>query len=32
MPGHDPPVMARYPVARPGMEDWIVRLDAEPTQ
>ena len=23
-------VMARYPVARPGMEDWIVRLDADP--
>jgi len=30
VPGHDPLVMDRYPVARPGMEDWIVRLDAEP--
>ena len=30
VPGHDPLVMARYPVAKPGMEDWIVRLDAEP--
>lgn len=30
IPGHDPLVMERYPVARPGMEDWIVRLDAEP--
>jgi glyoxylase-like metal-dependent hydrolase (beta-lactamase superfamily II) len=30
IPGHDPLVMERYPVARSGMEDWIVRLDAEP--
>jgi glyoxylase-like metal-dependent hydrolase (beta-lactamase superfamily II) len=30
VPGHDPLVMERYPAARPGMEDWIVRLDAEP--
>ena len=30
IPGHDPLVMERYPVARPGLEDWIVRLDAEP--
>jgi glyoxylase-like metal-dependent hydrolase (beta-lactamase superfamily II) len=30
IPGHDPLVMERYPVARAGMEDWIVRLDAEP--
>jgi glyoxylase-like metal-dependent hydrolase (beta-lactamase superfamily II) len=30
IPGHDPLVMDRYPVARPGMEDWIVRLDADP--
>jgi hypothetical protein len=30
VPGHDPLVMDRYPVARPGMEDWIVRLDAVP--
>ncbi|MEO8005239.1 MAG: N-acyl homoserine lactonase family protein [Betaproteobacteria bacterium] len=30
IPGHDPLVMERYPVAKPGLEDWIVRLDAEP--
>lgn len=30
VPGHDPLVMARYPVAKPGMQDWIVRLDAVP--
>jgi glyoxylase-like metal-dependent hydrolase (beta-lactamase superfamily II) len=30
IPGHDPLVMERYPVARSGMEDWIVRLDADP--
>jgi hypothetical protein len=30
IPGHDPLVMDRYPVARTGMEDWIVRLDVEP--
>jgi glyoxylase-like metal-dependent hydrolase (beta-lactamase superfamily II) len=30
VPGHDPLVMERYPVARQGMEDWIVRLDTEP--
>jgi glyoxylase-like metal-dependent hydrolase (beta-lactamase superfamily II) len=30
IPGHDPLVMDRYPVAGPGMEDWIVRLDADP--
>ena len=30
IPGHDPLVMQRYPAARPGMEDWIVQLDAEP--
>jgi glyoxylase-like metal-dependent hydrolase (beta-lactamase superfamily II) len=30
VPGHDPLVMERYPAARPGTEDWIVRLDAEP--
>jgi hypothetical protein len=22
--------MERYPASKPGMEDWIVRLDAEP--
>ncbi len=30
IPGHDPLVMERYPVAKAGMEDWIVRLDVEP--
>ena len=30
IPGHDPLVMNRYPIARPGLEDWIVRLDTEP--
>lgn len=30
VPGHDPLVLARYPAARPGLEGWIVRLDAEP--
>jgi glyoxylase-like metal-dependent hydrolase (beta-lactamase superfamily II) len=30
IPGHDPLVTARYPGARPGLEGWIVRLDAEP--
>lgn len=31
VPGHDPLVMARYPSAGTGLEDWIVRLDVEPT-
>jgi glyoxylase-like metal-dependent hydrolase (beta-lactamase superfamily II) len=31
VPGHDPLVLARYPAAKPGLEGWIVRLDAEPT-
>jgi glyoxylase-like metal-dependent hydrolase (beta-lactamase superfamily II) len=30
VPGHDPQVLARYPAAKPGMEGWIVRLDADP--
>jgi glyoxylase-like metal-dependent hydrolase (beta-lactamase superfamily II) len=30
IPGHDPLVMARYPAAKPGLEDWIVRLDSDP--
>lgn len=30
IPGHDPMVMDRYPVARAGMDDWIVRLDVAP--
>ncbi|HVY07894.1 MAG TPA: N-acyl homoserine lactonase family protein [Burkholderiales bacterium] len=32
IPGHDPLVMARYPIAKPGMEDWIARLDVEPKE
>jgi glyoxylase-like metal-dependent hydrolase (beta-lactamase superfamily II) len=30
VPGHDPLVIERYPPARPELEDWVVRLDAEP--
>jgi len=30
MPGHDPLVLARYPAAKPGLEGWVVRLDAPP--
>jgi len=30
VPGHDPLVLKRYPAAKPGLEDWVVRLDAEP--
>lgn len=30
VPGHDPLVLSRYPAARAGLEDWIVRLDVEP--
>ncbi len=30
VPGHDPLVMQRYPVAGNGMDDWIARLDLEP--
>jgi glyoxylase-like metal-dependent hydrolase (beta-lactamase superfamily II) len=32
VPGHDPQVLERYPAARPGLEGWIVRLDADPTR
>lgn len=32
IPGHDPLVMERYPAAKPGMEDWIVRLDVDPAR
>ena len=32
VPGHDPLVLARYPAAKPGLEGWVVRLDAEPKQ
>jgi glyoxylase-like metal-dependent hydrolase (beta-lactamase superfamily II) len=30
VPGHDPAVIARYPAARPGLEGFVVRLDADP--
>lgn len=30
VPGHDPLVTSLYPAAKPGLENWIVRLDAEP--
>jgi glyoxylase-like metal-dependent hydrolase (beta-lactamase superfamily II) len=30
IPGHDPQVLDRYPAARSGVEDWIVRLDVHP--
>ncbi len=30
VPGHDPDVLKRYPAAAGGLEDWIVRLDADP--
>ena len=29
IPGHDPQVLDRYPAARPGLENWVVRLDVE---
>jgi hypothetical protein len=32
VPGHDPLVLARYPAAKPGLEGWVARLDAEPKQ
>lgn len=31
VPGHDPAVMQQYPAARPDLEGWVVRLDAEPS-
>lgn len=30
IPGHDPLVMQRYPVAGEGMKDWVARLDVDP--
>lgn len=30
VPGHDPLVLARYPAAAPGLENWVARLDVEP--
>jgi glyoxylase-like metal-dependent hydrolase (beta-lactamase superfamily II) len=32
VPGHDPQVLTRYPAAKPGLEGWVVRLDAEPKE
>ncbi|MDP6565884.1 MAG: N-acyl homoserine lactonase family protein [Alphaproteobacteria bacterium] len=31
IPGHDPLVMQRYPAAKDGLADTVVRLDADPT-
>lgn len=31
IPGHDPLVLQRYPVAKPGLEGTVVRLDVEPS-
>ncbi|MBL4727016.1 MAG: N-acyl homoserine lactonase family protein [Rhizobiaceae bacterium] len=31
IPGHDPLVGSIYPAAKPGMENWIMRLDIDPT-
>jgi hypothetical protein len=30
IPGHDPLMMKQYPAAAPGLEDMVVRLDADP--
>lgn len=30
IPGHDPAVLDRYPVARAGLEGWVARLDVDP--
>jgi glyoxylase-like metal-dependent hydrolase (beta-lactamase superfamily II) len=30
VPGHDPLVLQRYPAAKPGLEGWVARLDADP--
>jgi glyoxylase-like metal-dependent hydrolase (beta-lactamase superfamily II) len=32
VPGHDPLVLKRYPAAKPGLEGWVARLDAEPSE
>jgi hypothetical protein len=32
VPGHDPLVLARHPAAKPGLEGWVARLDAEPKE
>jgi glyoxylase-like metal-dependent hydrolase (beta-lactamase superfamily II) len=30
VPGHDPLVLTHYPAAKPGLEGWVARLDADP--
>jgi len=30
VPGHDPKVVKIYPLAKSGLENWVVRLDVEP--
>lgn len=30
VPGHDPEVVKIYSLAKPGLENWVVRLDVEP--
>lgn len=30
IPGHDPLVLAQYPAARGGLENWVARLDVAP--
>ena len=30
VPGHDPAVIEKYPAAAPGLERFVVRLDASP--
>jgi glyoxylase-like metal-dependent hydrolase (beta-lactamase superfamily II) len=32
VPGHDPLVLKRYPVAKPGLEGFVARLDVEPNE
>jgi glyoxylase-like metal-dependent hydrolase (beta-lactamase superfamily II) len=32
IPGHDPQVAELYPAARPGLQKWVVRLDADPRE
>jgi glyoxylase-like metal-dependent hydrolase (beta-lactamase superfamily II) len=29
VPGHDPEVLRLYPSAKAGLENWVVRLDAD---
>jgi glyoxylase-like metal-dependent hydrolase (beta-lactamase superfamily II) len=30
VPGHDPMVLTLYPAAKPGLENWVCRVDVEP--